>query len=91
MHTMSQKSIELQAKDLDHQGNIACPKPAIGHRPLERAPQGLSGGGAHGPCTVCPYCGTEYRCVRAKKWPLGIDRPERAPDSSLQAPLVPRA
>lgn len=66
MHTMSQKIIELQAKDLDHQGNIACPNPQSGIALWSGHPKVYLGVARTGHA-VCPYCGTEYRLRTGEK------------------------
>lgn len=70
MKTMSQKSIELQAKDLDHQGNIACPNPQSGIALWSGHPKVYLAVARTGQA-VCPYCGTEYRLRAGEKVAAG--------------------
>lgn len=63
MHKMSQKIIELQAKDLDHQGNFACPNPQSGIATWSGHPKVYLDVARTGEAK-CPYCGTVY-CLKA--------------------------
>lgn len=67
---MSQKCIELQAKDLDPQGNIACPNPQSGIAIWNGHPKVYLGVARTGRA-ICPYCGTEYRLRMGEKVPSG--------------------
>lgn len=70
MHTMSPKSIELQAKDLDPQGNIACPNPQSGIALWNGHPKVYLSVAPTGQA-ACPYCGTRYRLRAGEKVAAG--------------------
>jgi len=67
---MSQKIVELQAKDLDARGGIACPSPQLGTALWSSHPR-VYLDVAHTGQAKCPYCGTEYRLRAGEKVSAG--------------------
>lgn len=67
---MSQKYIELQTKDLDPQGNIACPNLQSGIAAWNGHPKVYLDIMRTGRA-ICPYCGTEYRLRMGENVPSG--------------------
>ena len=51
--------IELQAKDLNHQGGVFCPNPLADMKTWDTHPKVYLDVGRTG-SAKCPYCGTEY-------------------------------
>lgn len=70
VNEMSQKGIEIVAKDLDAQGNIACPNPKTGIERWSGHPKVYLAVARTGQA-VCPYCGTEYRLRAGEKVAAG--------------------
>ena len=67
---MSQKIVELQAKDLDSRGVIACPSPQSGTALWSSHPRVYLDVGHTGHAR-CPYCGTEYRLRAGERLSAG--------------------
>jgi uncharacterized Zn-finger protein len=57
---MSQAVVELQAKDLNHQGGVHCPSPKANMQLWNTHPR-VYLDVAHTGEAKCPYCGTVYR------------------------------
>ncbi len=67
---MKPNSIELQAKDLDPQGNIACPNPSLDMKLWNGHPKVYLSVAATGRA-ACPYCGTQYHLRAGEKLAAG--------------------
>lgn len=57
---MSKQVVELLAKDLNHQGGVACPSP-LADMTLWNSHPKVYLDVAHTGEAKCPYCGTVYR------------------------------
>ena len=57
---MSKNTIELLAKDLNHQGGVYCPSPLAGMEIWDGHPK-VYLDVAHTGEAKCPYCGTVYK------------------------------
>ena len=57
---MSKSSIEVLAKDLNHQGGVFCPNPLADMKVWDNHPKVYLDVGLTG-AAKCPYCGTEYK------------------------------
>ena len=57
---MSNASVELLAKDLNHQGGVFCPNPLADMKLWNGHPKVYLDVGHSGQAT-CPYCGTVYK------------------------------
>ncbi len=57
---MSKPSIQLLAKDLNHQGGVFCPSP-MAHMQTWSAHPKVYLDVAHTGQAKCPYCGTVYQ------------------------------
>lgn len=57
---MSKNTIELLAKDLNHQGGVYCPSPTADMKIWNNHPKVYLDVALNGEAK-CPYCGTVYR------------------------------
>lgn len=57
---MTNASVELSAKDLNHQGGIFCPSPLVDMKIWNSHPKVYLDVG-HGGEAKCAYCGTVYK------------------------------
>ncbi len=57
---MKSTTIELLAKDLNHQGGVFCPSPLAGMQTWDTHPKVYLDVGHSGE-VKCPYCSTVYR------------------------------
>ena len=57
---MSNSTIEVGAKDLNHQGGIACPSPLATMQTWNTHPKVYLDVARSG-VAACPYCGTVYQ------------------------------
>lgn len=57
---MTQATIELLAKDLNHQGGVYCPSPLAGMKSTGHHPKVYLDVGRSGEAK-CPYCSTVYK------------------------------
>jgi uncharacterized Zn-finger protein len=67
---MSQAVVELQAKDLNHQGGVFCPNPKANMQLWNSHPRVFLDVARTGHA-MCPYCGTEYRLKAGEKVSAG--------------------
>ena len=57
---MKSTTIELRAKDLNHQGGVYCPSPLAGMKTWDTHPKVYLDVGRSGEAR-CPYCSTVYK------------------------------
>jgi len=57
---MSNATVELSAKDLNHQGGVFCPSPLADMKIWNSHPKVYVDVG-HSGQAKCPYCGTVYK------------------------------
>lgn len=57
---MQSSTIEILAKDLNHQGGLHCPNPLADMKLWNSHPK-VYLAVAHSGSAKCPYCGTQYK------------------------------